>query len=126
MSLPYFTGSNVGYGSPLITPTSGNANGISFIANEFDPVLPTAQTTRTTELGAPNGWIGFRERYTGRGQLQSATNITGIPAPGDEFVFPVPTTNSNSTNVTFVFTEIGLPRRPREFWAIDFQAMEKA
>jgi hypothetical protein len=126
MSLPYLTSSNIGFGSVIITPTTGNANGVSFIAEESDPVMPTAQTTRTTELGAPNGWLGFAERKTWRGKLQLATNITAHPYPGDEFVIAQITNSNTSVNINFVFTEISEPKRPRDFWTIDAQALEKA
>jgi len=121
MSLPYLTNPAFGYGSPIITPTTGNATNVTFIANEFDLSEPTAQTTRTTELGAPNGWIGFEERRTVRGQLQLATNATLAPERGDEFIYARP----NAGNSTYAFTEVGLPKRPRDFWVVDFQAMEK-
>lgn len=124
MALPYLTTATIGYGSIIVTPTSGNANGIAFIANEFDVTEPTAQTTRTTELGAPNGWIGFAERRTARGQLQLATNVTQIPDRGDTFVFTRRTTNAASVNINFAFVEVGLPYRPRDFWVVDVQALE--
>ena len=125
MSLPYLTNPNIGYGSFILTPQTGNANGVSFIAEEHDATEPTAQTTRTTELGAPNGWIGFEERRTSRGKLQIATNITAHPDRGDEYVYTKTTSSNAVVNVTMVFTEIGEPKRPRDFWSLDFQAMEK-
>ena len=122
MSLPYLTTASIGYGSIIITPTSGNSNGVAFIANDFTLTEGTEQTTRTTELGAPNGFVMFRERKTARGQLQMATNATVAPDNGDEFIFNRP----NTGNVTMVFSEIGIPRRPRDIWVVDFQALEKA
>jgi hypothetical protein len=128
MALPYLTSPNIGYGSKIITPINGNANGVAFIANEFDVTEPSAQTTRTTELGAPNGWIGFAERRTGRGQLQLATNVTILPERGDNFIYGRQTNTVNGAavvvNVNFAFIEIGLPYRPRDFWVVDFQALE--
>ena len=121
MSLPYATPSNIGYGSVILTMSSGNANGVPYIANEFTMTEPTAEASRTTELGAPNGFVLFREPRTASGQLQLATNVTLAPEASDEFAFNRP----NAGNVTFVMTEIGIPRRPREIWVADFQAREK-
>lgn len=128
MSLPYLSTAGVGYGSRILTFTGGNANGTSFICNEYDPTEPTAQTMRTTELGAPNGWVGFEERRTLRGQLQFATNATPVPDRGDPFVVTRRTTAtngvSNTININYVVTEIGMPERPRDFWVCDIQALE--
>ncbi len=125
MSLPYLTSPNIGFGSFILTPTTGNANGVAFIAEEHDATEPTAQTTRTTELGAPNGWIGFEERRTARGKLQLATNTTAHPARGDEYVYTTLSNANTTLNVTMAFTEVGEPKRPRDFWSLDFQALEK-
>lgn len=122
MALPYLTNAGIGYGSIIITPTTGNANGVAFIANEFVMTEPSAVTDRTTELGAPNGFVMFRDKRTATGQLQLATNATLAPENGDEFIFNRP----NAGNVTLVFQEIGIPRRPRDIWSVDFQALEKA
>jgi len=124
MSLPYLTSPNVGFGSVIITFINGNANGTSFIAEEYDNTEPTAQTMRTTELGAPNGWIGFQERRTFRGALQVATNTTNYFDRGDNFVVTRKTTGSNTINVNFAVTEIGEPKRPRDFWKLEVQALE--
>ena len=125
MSLPYAFPSGAGYGSRLLTFTSGNANGVSFICNEYDLTEPTAQTTRTTELGAPNGFVIFEERRTVRGQLQYANTATQTPDRSDTFTMGRRTTNSNTVvNVNYVVTEVGMPERPRDFWVLDIQAME--
>lgn len=124
MSLPFLVNPNCGYGSRIMTFSSGNANGVSFIANEYDPTEPTADTRRTTELGAPNGFILFEERRLLRGQLQYATNATSVPDRGDRFTVTKRTTNTNTMNVNYVTTEVGNPERPRDFWVCDFQAME--
>lgn len=131
MAVPYLVSPNYGYGSVIITPTTGNANGISFIAEESTPTATLAKTTRETELGAPNGWIGFAERRTWRGTLQFATNVTPHPDRGDEFILPRITsgdgTNApNTVNVTFVFDEVGEPKRQRDFWKAEAAATEKA
>lgn len=122
MALPYLTNAAIGYGSIIITPTTGNAANVAFIANEFVMTEPSAVTDRTTELGAPNGFVMFRDKRTATGQLQLATNATLAPENGDEFIFNRP----NAGNVTLVFQEIGIPRRPRDIWSVDFQALEKA
>lgn len=122
MSLPYLTNAAIGFGSIILTPISGNANGVAFIANEFVMTEPTAVSDRTTALGAPNGYVMFQDKRTATGQLQLATNATLAPENGDEFIFNRP----NAGNITFAFQEIGIPRRPRDLWVVDFQALEKA
>lgn len=122
MALPYLTTASIGFGSIILTPTTGNAANVAFIANEFTLTEPTEQTMRTTELGAPNGYVMFKDRRTVRGQLQLATNTTLAPECGDEFIFNRP----NAGNITFAMSEIGIPRRPRDLWVVDFQALEKA
>lgn len=124
MSLPYLTNANYGFGSIIVTMTSGNANGTSFIAEESGPTEPTTQTLRTTELGAPNGWIGFQDRRTFRGKFQVATNATNYFDRGDTFIIPRKTVGTNYINVTMAVVEIGLPQRPRDFWTIDVQGLE--
>jgi hypothetical protein len=131
MAIPYLVSPNYGWGSIILTPTTGNANGIGFIAEESTPQAALGKTTRETELGAPNGWIGVAERRTWRGNLQLATNTTAHPDVGDEFILPrITSTNNganvNTVNVTFVFDDIGEPKRQRDFWKIDGAATEKA
>lgn len=130
MSLPYLSlGSpGAGYGSRILTFTTGNANGVSFICNEYDPTEPTARTDRTTELGAPNGFIMFEDRRNLRGQLQFATNATPVPDRSDRCVVTRRTTNTNGVantiNVNYVLEQIGIPERPRDFWIADVQFVE--
>ncbi len=130
MAIPYLTNPAFGYGSIILTPTTGNANGVAFIAEESTPTRTLAKTTRETELGAPNGWIGFQERRTWRGTLQLATNVTAHPDAGDEFILPVITASPNGVptvvNVTYAFDDIGEPKRQRDFWKIEAAATEKA
>lgn len=130
MSVPYLVSPNYGYGSIILTPTTGNANGVSFIAEESTPGATLAKTTRETELGAPNGWIGFAERRSWRGTLQVATNTTAHPDVGDEFILARITTSTNGSpatvNVTFAFDDVGEPKRQRDFWKIEAAATEKA
>jgi len=129
MAIPYLVAPNYGYGSIILTPTTGNANGVAFIAEESTPTRTLAKTPRETELGAPNGWIGFQERRTWRGTLQLATNVTAHPDTGDEFILSQITTSTNGTpatvNVTYAFDEIGEPKRQRDFWKIEAAATEK-
>jgi hypothetical protein len=125
MSLPYLTTAGLGFGSRVVTFSTGNSNGVAFIAEEYSPTEPTAQTTRTTELGAPNGWIGFEERRTANWKLQVATNSTNYFDRGDECIVTRKTTGTNTINVTMVVVEMGLPERPRDFWSIDVQLLEK-
>lgn len=125
MSLPYLTSAGLGYGSRIVTFTTGNANGVGFIAEEYSPSEPTSQTMRTTELGAPNGWIGFQDRRTATWKLQVATNTTNYFDRGDECVVQRKTTTNVNINVTMVVVDMGLPERPRDFWSIDVQLLEK-
>lgn len=128
MSLPFLTTPGYGFGTRILTFTSGNANGISFICNEYDPTEPTADTRRTTELGAPNGFILFQERNLLRAQLQFATNATQVPDRSDTLVVTRRTTATNGVantiNINYALTEIGMPERPRDFWVLDIQAMQ--
>lgn len=124
MSLPYLTNANYGYGSEVVVMTSGNSNTVGFIAEEHDPSEPTAQTTRTTELGAPNGFIAFAERRTYRGKFQVASNATNYFDRGDTFIVPRKTTGVNYVNFTYAVIDMGLPKRPRDFWSIDVQGLE--
>lgn len=126
MAIPYLTNPAFGYGSIILTPTTGNANGTAFIANESTPAIALAKVTRETDLGAPNGWIGFQERRTWRGTLQLATNATSHPDAGDEFILARQTVNSNTVNVTFAFDEVSEPKRQRDFWVVEGTATEKA
>ena len=125
MSLPYLSTAGVGFGSRIVTFSTGNANGVGFIAEEYDPSEPTTQTLRPTELGAPNGWVGFRDRRAFRAKFQVATNSTNYFDCGDEFIVTRKTTGTNAVNVTYAVTEIGQPERPRDFWTLDVQALEK-
>ena len=128
MSLPFLSTAGYGYGSRILTFTSGNANGVSFIGNEYDPTEPTAQATRTTELGAPNGLILFEERRTLRAQLQYANNATPVPDRGDTLTVTRRTTNTNGVantiNVNYVVNQMGNPERPRDFWVLDIEGIE--
>lgn len=125
MSLPYAYPNNVGYGTRVLTFSTGNANGVSFICNEYDPTEPTALTARLTELGAPNGFVMFQEARTARAGLQFATNATNVPDRGDELITTRRTTGTNTINVTYVVESIGLPERPRDFWVADINLREK-
>lgn len=124
MSLPYLSTAGVGYGTRVITFSSGNANGTSFICNEYDPTEPTGTTERMTELGAPNGFILFQDRQTVRMQLQFATNATNTPDRGDAFVVTRRTVGANTVNINYVVTELGIPERPRDFWVLDVQGKQ--
>lgn len=130
MAIPYLVSPNYGWGSIILTPTTGNANGVSFIAEESTPTFQLLKTTRETEFGAPNGWIGVADRRTWRGTLQIATNTTAHPDCGDEFILPRITASPNGVptvvNVTFAFDDIGEPKRQRDFWKIEAGATEKA
>lgn len=129
MSLPYAFPNNAGYGTRILTFSTGNANGVAFICNEYDPSEPSAITARLTELGAPNGFVEFAEARTARASLQFATNATACPDRGDELITTRRTTAtngvSNTINVTYVVESLGMPERPRDFWMLDAQLREK-
>ena len=125
MSLPYAYPNNVGYGTRVLTFSTGNANGVSFICNEYDPSEPSAITARLTELGAPNGFVEFAEARTARASLQFATNATNCPDRGDELITTRRTVGTNTINVTYVVESLGMPERPRDFWMLDAQLREK-
>lgn len=122
MALPYSTSGTLPWGSFVLTTTSGNANGTSYIAEDFEVTEPTQLTERTTELGAPNGAFIVASARTGRGTLQLASTSTVAPDPGDEFARSL---RPNTSNVTFFFTEVSLPRRARDFYVVNVSFREK-
>lgn len=122
MSLPYSTSATLPWGSFVLVPTTGNANGVSFIADDFEVTEPANLVERHTELGAPNGAFMTEMPRTGRGTLQLAANTTLAPERGDEFARSL---RPNASNVTFFFTEISLPKRARDFHTVTVSFREK-
>ena len=122
MSLPYATASTLPWGSFVLTPSSGIASGVAFIAEDFDCTEPATVVDRTTELGAPNGAFMTAQARTARGTLQLAANTTLAPERGDEFSRVL---RPNTTAVTFFFTEIGIPVKSRDFHTVQVTAREK-
>jgi hypothetical protein len=122
MALPYSTSATLPWGSFTLTTTSGNANGTSYIAEDFEVTESAQLTERPTALGAPNGAFLVDSARTGRGTLQLASTSTVAPDNGDEFVRSL---RPNAANVTFFFTEISLPRRVRDFHMVNVTFREK-
>lgn len=122
MALPYTTSATLPWGSFVLTTTSGNSNGTSYIAEDFEVTEPAQLTERTTHLGAPNGAFLVESARTGRGTLQLAATTTNAPDLGDEFIRLL---RPNAANVTFFFTEVSLPRRVRDFHVVNVTFREK-
>lgn len=122
MSLPYQTSATLAWGSFILTPTTGNANGVAFIAEDFEVTEPTFVQSRHDANGAPNGAFMVAEARTGRGTLQLAANTTLAPEPSDEFTRVL---RYGKNAVTFFFTEVGLPKKARDFDTVTVQFREK-
>jgi len=122
MALPYTTASTYSWGSFVLTPNSGNSNGIAYIAEDFETTEGSTITERRTELGAPNGAIMTGEARSGRGTLQLAATTTIAPALGDEFIRML---SPNTSNITFFFTEVSLPKTQRDFHTVKVAFREK-
>lgn len=122
MSLPYSTSATLAWGSFILSPTTGNANGVSFIAEDFEVTEPSFIGQRHDQNGAPNGAFQVAEARTGRGTLQLAANTTLAPERSDEFTRVL---RYNTAATTFFFTEVGLPKRARDFDIVHVQFREK-
>lgn len=84
MALPYLDGS-VAYGArTLVIPTT---TGDTFVADSFEVTRPTNVIERTTELGAPSGFVVVAGFVTGTATLQlpTTTPATAPPALGEVF-----------------------------------------
>lgn len=122
MALTYNTGSNFAWGTFVLTPTSGIATGVGFIADDFVSTHPTWLADRKDNVGNPNGALGGVEPINGRGTLQLANANVAAPYPFDEFSRALrPGQNAN----TFFFTEIGLPKKQRDFDVVEVTFREK-
>lgn len=122
MATSYQTGSNFAWGTFVLTPSSGVANGVGFIAEDFTSTEPTWITQRNDNVGNPNGAVGGVEPVTGRGTLQLANANVVAPHRFDEFTRSLrPGANAN----TFFFTEVGFPKRQREFDVVEVTFREK-
>ena len=122
MALTYNTGSNFAWGTFVLTPTSGIANGVGFIAEDFTSTAGTWLAERQDNVGNPNGALGGVVPITGRGTLQLANANVSAPYVFDEFTRSLrPGANAN----TFFFTEIGLPKKQRDFDTVEVTFREK-
>lgn len=122
MALPYSTSATLPWGSFVLTTTTGNANGTSYIAEDFEVTESSQLTERPTHLGAPNGAFLVESARTGRGTLQLASTATVAPDNGDEFIRIL---RPNTANVTFFFTEVSLPQRVRDFHMVNVTFRQK-
>jgi hypothetical protein len=122
MPLPYVTTSTLAWGSFILTPTNGNANGNAFIAEDFSITEGSFVQGRMDANGAPNGAFMVAEAITGRGTLQLASNTSLAPERGDEFSRSL---RPGKNALTFFFTEIGLPKKQRDFDTVEVQFREK-
>lgn len=121
MALPYST-ATLPWGSFVLTTTSGNANGTSYIVQSWEVTETGTLLERTTELGAPNGAVLIENARTGRCTLQLASTSTVAPDRGDEFAL---TLRANTSNVSFFFTEVSLPRETNAFHMVNASFRQK-
>lgn len=122
MALTYTTTSNFAWGTFILTPTTGVANGVGFIADDFTSTGGTWLAERNDNVGNPNGALGGIIPITGRGTLQLANANVAAPYQFDEFSRALrPGQNAN----TFFFTEIGLPKKQRDFDVVEVTFREK-
>lgn len=123
MATTYQTGSNYAWGSFILTTTSGASNGNIYIVEDSVFNEGTWSTDRQDNVGNPNGWIGGLERGTGRMTVQLANTSHRAPERFDEFTRVLrPGANAN----TFAFTEIGLPKKQRDFDVVELTFKEKS
>lgn len=118
----YQTGTNFAWGTFVLTPTTGISNGVGFIADDFTSTSPTWLTDRKDNVGNPNGALGGTEPITGRGTLQLANANVVAPYPFDEFSKSL---RFGQNANTFFFTEIGLPKKQRDFDVVEVTFREK-
>jgi len=122
MALTYNTTSTYAWGTFVLTPSSGAANGVGFIAEDFSATQGTWLADRKDNVGNPNGALGGMEAITGRGTLQLANANVVAPQPFDEFTRVLrPGASAN----TFFFTEISFPKKQRDFDVVEITFREK-
>jgi hypothetical protein len=122
MALTYNTTSNFAWGTFVLTPTSGAATGVGFIADDFSVTQGTWLAERNDNVGNPNGALGGITAPTGRGTLQLANANVVAPQPFDEFSRAL---RPGATANTWFFTEIGLPKKQRDFDVVEVTFREK-
>ena len=122
MALTYTTSTNLAWGTFVLTPSSGAANGVGFIAEEFSASQPTWLAERKDNVGNPNGAVGGVEPITGRGTLQLANANVVAPQPFDEFTRIL---RPGATANTFFFTEVSFPKKQRDFDVVEVTFREK-
>lgn len=122
MATNYQTGSNFAWGSFVLTTTSGASNGNIYIVEDSEFNETTWVTDRKDNVGNPNGAIGGVEAGAGRMTVQLANTTHLPPHRFDEFTRVLrPGASAN----TFFFTEIGLPKKQRDFDVVQLTFREK-
>jgi hypothetical protein len=122
MPLTYSSASNLAWGTFVLTTTSGASNGNIYMTEDFVATEPTWLAQRQDNVGGYSATIGGCEPITGRGTLQLANTSHVAPQRFDEFTRVLrPGANAN----TFFFTEIGLPKRQRDFDVVEVTFQEK-
>lgn len=110
MAIPYLYSTSFPYGSRVVTFNfSGGGTGAA-ILESFEQSEPTAEISRQTELGAPNGFVLVAEPRTATATAQLATTSSTYVARGDTVSISI----KNGTAVTFVVTQVSDPEGNRE------------
>lgn len=122
MALTYNTTNTYAWGTFVCTFTSGAANGNSFIVEDATFTQSTWLADRKDNVGNPNGALGGIEAASGRMTLQLANANVVAPQPFDEFTRSLrPGASAN----TFFLTEVGLPKKQRDFDTVEVTFREK-
>lgn len=115
-TLPYVTvPDGLPHGSRILT-----IDAVAYIANSFQPRAPTKQLTRTTHLGAPNGFKLLRDRKVASAVLQLDKTTTAIPGRGREFA------GEAVDNVAaWVIIDVGAPEEAEGLKTVTIECWEK-
>lgn len=122
MALTYNTTSGYAWGTFVCTFTAGAANGNSFIVDDATFTEGTWLAERKDNVGNPNGALGGIEAGTGRGTLQLANANVVAPQRFDEFTRVL---RPGAAANTFFLTEVGLPKKQRDFDVVEITFREK-
>lgn len=122
MATNYQTGSNFAWGTFVLQTTAGASNGNIYMAEDFSVSEPTWLAERKDNVGNPYGALGGVEPITGRGTLQLANTSHIAPQRFDEFTRVL---RPGAAANTFFFTEIGLPKKQRDFDVVEVTFREK-
>lgn len=122
MALTYNTTNTYAWGTFIATFTSGAANGNSFIVEDATFTESTWVSDRKDNVGNPNGALGGIEPGTGRATLQLANANVIAPHRFDEFTRSL---RPGAAANTFFLTEVGLPKKQRDFDVVEITFREK-